>query len=127
MVPTLLTLVIGSALVWKHDSILLEWTPRDWVFLSGFVLLLHLTTFYSLRVRRGALAWAVATLLLATVFVLPLLEMVRLSLLAKGARSPFAGASDGPEVWAPLLYATILACIGMQIAIAAQIRRAVGE
>jgi len=88
---------------------------------------LHLTAFYSIRVRRGAVAWAMGTLVLGMVFVLPLLEMVQLSLLGRGARNPLVRPAEGPEFWAPLLYASILACLAMQIGIAVQARRAVGE
>lgn len=125
--PTLVACVAGSLVLRGHDALLLDWHPRELVFVFGFVLLLHLTTFYSIRVRRGAVAWAVATLVLASVFVLPVLEMVRMSLLANETRNPLMRASDGPEFWAPLVYTSVLACLAMQIAIAMQVRRAVGE
>lgn len=125
--PTLVAFAVGSFLLKGHDALLLDWNPRELVLVSGFVLLLHLTTFYSIRVRRGAVAWAVATLVLASVFVLPLLEMVRMSLMVRDPRNPLMSASDGPEVWAPLLYTSVLACLGLQIAISLQVRRAVGE
>ena len=125
--PTLIAFIMGSLVLRGHDTLLLDWSPRDLVLVFGFVLLLHLTTFYSIRVRRGAVAWAVATLILASVFVLPVLEMVRLSLLANDTRNPLLRASDGPEFWAPLLYTSVMACLATQIAIGMQVRRAVGE
>ena len=126
--PTLVACVVGSVILKGRDALLLDWHPRDLVLLTNFVLLLHLTTFYSIRVRRGAVAWAVATLVLAGVFVLPLLEMVRISLVGKDASDPMLRySSEGPEFWAPLLYTSVLACLATQIAIGVQVRRAVGE
>ena len=110
-----------------RDALLLDWHPRAMVLVANYVLLLHLTTCYSIRVRRGAVAWALATLVLAGVFVVPLLEMVRISLLGKDARNPLIRQVDGPEFWAPLLYTSVLACLSLQIAIGGQVRRAVGE
>ena len=126
--PTLLAFVAGSFILKGRDAILLDWHPRELVLVTNFVLLLHLTTFYSIRVRRGAVAWAVATLVLAGVFVFPLLEMVRISLLGKDAHTlTVMRQVDGPESWAPLLYTSVLACLATQIAIGVQVRRAVGE
>jgi ABC-type transport system involved in multi-copper enzyme maturation permease subunit len=126
--PTLVACVVGAFILKGHDALLFDGHPRTLVLVTHFVLLLHLTTFYSIRVRRGAIAWALATLVLAGVFVLPLLEMVRISLLGKDARNlTTMRYSEGPEFWAPLLYASILACIATQIAIGVQVRRAVGE
>ena len=125
--PTLVACVVGSFLLKGRDALLLDWNPRDLVVLTNFVLLLHLTTFYSIRVRRGAVAWALATLVLAGVFMLPLLEIVRRSLLGTDASDMQRRFSEGPEYWAPLLYVSGLACLGTQIAIGVQVRRAVGE
>ena len=125
--PTLVACVAGSLILKGKDALLLDWHPRALVPMANYVLLLHLTTFYSIRVRRGAVAWALATLVLAGVFVMPLLEMVRLSLLGKDASYSLMRASEGPEFWAPLLYTSVLACLGTQVAIGVQVRRAVGE
>lgn len=125
--PTLVAFIAASFFLRGRDALLLDWNSRDLVFFTGFALLLHLTTFYSIRVRRGAVAWAVATLLLASVFVLPLLEMVRMTLMVKDPRNPLMPISEGPEVWAPLLYTSVMACLALQIAIGMQVRRAVGE
>ncbi len=128
MSPTLVACVVGSFILKGKDALLLDWHPRELVLFTNFVLLLHLTTFYSIRVRRGAVAWALATLVLAGVFVMPLLEMVRISLLGQDARNlTTLRYSEGPEFWAPLLYASVLACLATQIAIGVQVRRAVGE
>ncbi len=127
MSPTLVAWIVGSILLNGKDALLLDWHPRALVLVTDYVLLLHLTTFYSIRVRRGAVAWAVATLVLASVFVVPLLEMVRLSLLGKDARNPFVRQTEGPEFWAPLLYISVLACLATQLAIGVQMRRAVSE
>ena len=99
LMPTLGAIGVTSIILRGHDAVLLGRGPRDLALVAGFVLLLHLTTFYSIRVRRGAVAWAVATLVLAAVFVMPLLEMVRLSLLGVAARNSYPGeTSDGPRV-----------------------------
>jgi len=127
LMPTLVAVGVISTLLRNHDAILLDWGTRDLTLVASFVLLLHLTAFYSIRVRRGAVAWAMGTLVLGMVFVLPLLEMVQLSLLGRVARNPLVRPAEGPEFWAPLLYASILACLAMQIGIAVQARRAVGE
>ena len=127
LIPSLVAIAIVSWFLRRQDAILMDWKPRSLTLIAFFVLLLHLTVYYSIRVRRGAVAWAFATLVIAFVFVTPLLEMVRVSLLGKNARSPQFSFSSGPEFWAPLLYVSVLACLGIQIAIGVQARRAVGE
>lgn len=126
-IPTALAIVIVSAILWRRDAVLLDYNVRHLTYAAGFVLLLHLTTYYSIRVQRGAVAWAGVTLILGAVVILPVLKAVRLSL--RGADSTLLGnvQSDGPEFWAPLLYVLLFSCLSLQIAIGTQVRRSVGE
>lgn len=125
--PTLVAVCVVTALLWSRDAVLLDVQIKHLTFVACFVLLLHLTAYYSIRVRRGAVAWAVVTLILGGVVVLPVLNMVRLTLLGPDSIIPRYIQTAGPEFWAPLLYFSVLSCLGLQIAIGIQTRRAVEE
>lgn len=125
--PTVLAIFVVSAILWKRDAILLDWHVRHLTYLACFVLLLHLTAYFSIRVQRGAVAWAVVTLILGSIFILPLLKAVRESLAGSSPAAPGYVPSEGPEFWAPLLYVLIFSSLAIQIAIGSQVRRAVSE
>ncbi|MFO1006764.1 MAG: hypothetical protein U0929_12460 [Planctomycetaceae bacterium] len=125
--PTVLAIFVVSAILWGRDAILMDWQVRHLTYLACFVLLLHLTAYFSIRVQRGAVAWAVVTLILGSIFVLPLLNAVRVSLRGSSPATPWYAPTEGPEFWAPLLYVLIFTCLAIQIAIGAQVRRAVSE
>lgn len=125
--PTVLAICVVSAILWGRDAILLDWHVRHLTYLACFVLLLHLTVYYSIRVQRGAVAWAVVTLILGSIFVLPVLNAVRVSLRGSSPATPWYAPTEGPEFWAPLLYVLIFTSLAIQIAIAGQVRRAVSE
>ena len=123
----MLAIFVVSAILWKRDAILLDWHVRHLTYLACFVLLLHLTAYFSIRVQRGAVAWAVVTLILGSIFILPLLKAVRESLAGSSPAAPGYVPSEGPEFWAPLLYVLIFSSLAIQIAIGSQVRRAVSE
>ncbi len=125
--PTLAAIGVVTAIIWTRDSVLLSWEIPQMTLAACFVLLLHLTAYFSLRVRRGAVAWAVVTLILGAVVVLPVLNMIRISLRDHSTLVPGYIQPDGPEFWAPLLYFSVMSCLGLQIAIGIQTRHSVGE
>lgn len=125
LLPTLVAIYAASHFV-ERGSIVYDWTSRDLVLLTSYLLLLHLTTFYSIRVRRGAVAWAFGTLLIGTILLLPLLEAVRVALLPLGNKTPWR-QEPGAELWAPLFYITTLFCLGLQVGIGVRLKSAVGE
>ncbi len=125
--PTVLAIAVVSAVLWRRDAVLMDWKIRHLTYVASFLLLLHLTAYFSIRVQRGAVAWALATLILGAIFVLPVLNAVRLSLLGSTTVTTWNSSSDGPEFWAPLIYVSIFTCLSLQIAIGVQVRRAVGE
>jgi ABC-type transport system involved in multi-copper enzyme maturation permease subunit len=125
VLPTLLAAGAASLFLGR-DTILYDWGPRDLVLLSCYLLLLHLTMFYSIRVRRGAVAWAVGTLLIGMVIVVPVLEIVRVSLLPLGNKTPWQ-QTPGAEYWAPLTYVTLLFCLALQVGIGVRLNAAVSE
>lgn len=125
VLPTLIAIYAASLFV-ERDAVLYDWGPRDLVLVSSYVLLLHLTTFFSIRVRRGAVAWAVGTLLIGMVVVVPLMEAVRMSLLPLGNKTPWQ-VEPGAEYWAPLIYVTVLLSLALQVGIGVRLKNAVGE
>lgn len=88
---------------------------------AGLILLCHLTVFYSLRVKRGALAMACATLIIGGAVLLPSLAMATQMLLVD-QRIP--KDFQGPEAWAPLAYIAIMGCGVLQFATVMAIHRA---
>lgn len=127
MVPTCLALLVTSQYLKTSDAILLDWASVRFFLWSVLIVLLHLTTFYSLKVRRGALAWAVVTLILALLVLIPTLEAVRISLRGQAGLNFVLSDTNGPEAWMPLVYVCVLACLGLQLAIVRQARLSVGE
>jgi ABC-type transport system involved in multi-copper enzyme maturation permease subunit len=124
VLPTVIAIVVASRFL-PPDTILFDWRTRDLVLVTSYLLLLHLTAFYSIRVRRGAIAWAVGTLIIGGVVVVPLLEMVRMSLLPLGRKTPWQ--EPGAEYWAPLTYITVMFCLALQVGIGVRLKNAVGE
>ena len=125
--PTVVAICVVSAILWGRDAVLMDWHVRHLTYLACFILLLHLTAYYSLRVQRGAVAWAVVTLILGSIVILPVLNAVRVSLRGSVAATPWYAPTEGPEFWAPLVYVLIFTSLGIQIAIGVQVRRAVSE
>jgi hypothetical protein len=124
VLPTVIAIGVASRFL-PPDTILFDWRTRDLVLVTSYVLLLHLTAFYSIRVRRGAIAWAVGSLIIGGVIVVPLLEMVWMSLLPLGKKTVWR--EPGAEYWAPLTYITVLLSLALQVGIGVRLKNAVGE
>ena len=115
--PTLLLITLLAFIVPLQPRLLLNNSVP--VLTGAFIVVLHLTAFYSLSMRWGALPLAVATLLLLGTCLWPILGMAIAAL-------QYAGQS-GYANFGPILYTAGVLSAVLQFLIGIRIRKAAAE